>query len=247
MPVFEAEAIVLRQYPLSESDRIIVFITREFGKVRTAAKGVKKATSRIAGYLEPLNHIRVEFFAKEGHDLGQVRQAELIHSYLGRNPDLKQVYAFNYFAEISCEISPDNQANAPLFRLLLATLDLGTRLDINKALVRYFEVWCLRLSGLFPNYGYCPNCGKCVKDEGFFAQLQAGQGLCEACARGRGLRIGAPALHALVTMAKLSPEQFMAYPFEEDAAGEIEKLTGKLLDLHLEKRLKSYRILKEVL
>ena len=43
MPIHEAEAIVLRQYSLSDSDRIIVFITREYGKVRAAAKGVKKA------------------------------------------------------------------------------------------------------------------------------------------------------------------------------------------------------------
>jgi DNA repair protein RecO (recombination protein O) len=247
MPVYEAEAIVLRQYPLSESDRIIVFITREYGRLRAAAKGVKKATSRIAGYLEPFNHIGLEFFAKEGHDLGQVRQAELIHSFLGMNPNLKQIYAFNYFAEISCEIAQDYQANAPLFRLLLATLDLGSKHDINQALVRYFEIWCLKLSGLFPNYGYCSNCGKCVKDEGFFAQLQAGQGLCNACAQGHGFRIGASALSALAAMAKHSPEQFMTFPLEEDAAREIEKLAGKLLALHLEKQLKSYRILKEVL
>jgi DNA repair protein RecO (recombination protein O) len=247
MPVYEAEAIILRQYPLSESDRIIVFITREYGKLRAAAKGVKKATSHIAGYLEPLNHIRLEFFTREGHELGQIRQAELINSYLGMNPNLKQIYAFNYFAEISCEIAQDNQANAPLFRLLLATLDLGSKHDINQAMVRYFEIWCLKLSGLFPNYGYCSNCGKCVKEEGFFAQLQAGQGLCSACARGRGLRIGVSALSAIAMMAKHSPEQFMTYPLEEDAAREIEKLTGKLLELHLEKQLKSYRILKEEL
>ena len=64
MPVHEAEAIVLRQYSLSDSDRIIVFITREFGKIRAVAKGVKKPKSRFAGALEPLNHIRLEFYAK---------------------------------------------------------------------------------------------------------------------------------------------------------------------------------------
>jgi len=245
MPVFEAEAIVLRQYPLSDSDRIIVFITREYGKIRSAAKGVKKIQSHMAGSLEPLNHIRLEFYTREGRDLGQIRQVELVHSYLGMNPDLKRICAFNYFAEIAGEIAQDNQANAPLFRLLLAVLQSGEKHAVNQALIRYFEIWCLKLSGLFPNYGYCSNCGKCVKDERFFARLEAGQGLCSTCARGRGLKIGASASAALERMTKLSPEQFMTYPLSEEAAGDLERLSGRLLDLHLEKRLKSYRILKE--
>ncbi len=247
MPVHEAEAIVLKQYSLSDSDRIVIFITREYGRIRAAAQGVKKLQSRIAGCLEPLNHIRLEFWAREGKELGQVRQAELIHSYLGKNPNLLHVYAFSYFAEIANEIVQDNQANQPLFRLLVASLDTGEKYVINPSLVRYFEIWCLKLSGLFPNHAYCSNCGKCVKDEGFFAWVEAGQGRCLACAQGKGIRIGAAACAALEAMMKLPPEQYVARIIANDAALEIERLSQRLLDLHLEKRLKSYRILREAL
>jgi DNA repair protein RecO (recombination protein O) len=247
MPVYEVEAIVLRQYSLSDSDRIIVIITREHGKARAVAKGVKKPQSRIAGCLEPLNHIRLELYAREGKELGQIRRAELIHSYLGKNPSLKQVYAYSYFAEICYEIVPDNQVNYPLFRLVLAALEAGEKLGISQSLVRYFEIWCLKLSGLLPNYGYCSNCGKCVKDDGFFAWLEAGQARCTACAEGRGLKIGVTASTALTTMARLSPEQFVSQPLPEDAIRDIERLSQRLLALHLEKQLKSYRILKEAL
>jgi DNA repair protein RecO (recombination protein O) len=247
MPAYEDEAIVLRQYPLSDSDRIIVLITREHGKARAVAKGVKKPQSRIAGSLEPLNHIRLELYAREGKELSQVRRAELLHSYLGRNPSLKHIYAYSYFAEICNEIVQDNQVNYPLFRLILAALDAGEKHGINQLLVRYFEIWCLKLSGLLPNYAYCSNCGKCVKDDEFFAWLEAGQARCNACAQGRGLRIGASASHALVMMAGLSPEQFVTQPFMEDAVRDIERLSQRLLGLHLEKQLKSYRILKEAL
>jgi len=247
MPIFEAEAIVLRQYSLSDADRIVVFVTREHGRMRAAAQGVKKPKSRIAACLEPLNHIRLEFWAREGRELSQVRQAELIHSYLGKNPDLLRVYAFSYFAEIINELVQDNQANPSLFRLLLATLNAGEKHSANPSLVRYFEIWCLKLSGLFPNYAYCSNCGKYVKDEGFFALVEAGQARCPACAQGRGIRVGAGAYAALESMVKLSPEQFAVQPLARDAAADIERLSQKLLGLHLEKQLKSYRILKETL
>ena len=247
MPVHEAEAIVLRQYALSDSDRIIVFITREFGKIRGVAKGVKRPQSRLAGCLEPLNHIRVEFYSREGRDLGQIRRAELIQSYLGFHPSLVQVYAYSYFAEIANEIVQDNQVNYPLFRLLLSVMEAGKHNGVNMALVRYFEIWCLKLSGLFPNYAYCSSCGKCVKDDGFFAWIEVGQARCSACAQGRGIKIGAPAAMALTLMAKLPPEQFAASALAQDAAGDIERLSQRLLALHLEKQLKSYRILTEAL
>jgi DNA repair protein RecO (recombination protein O) len=247
MPVFEDEAIVLRQYSLSDSDRILVLITREHGKVRAVAKGVKKPKSQIAGCVEPLCHIRIEFYAREGSDLNQVRRAELIHSYLGRAQSLKYLYAYSYFAEICNEIIQDNQVNYPLFRLLLACLRAGDSQGISRSLLRYFEIWCLKLSGLFPNYAYCSDCGKCVKDEGFFVWPEAGQARCNACALGRGLRINASASAFLARMAWQSPEQFVAEAVAEEAVRETECLAQRLLGFHLEKQLKSYQILKEAL
>jgi len=247
MPVHESEAIVLRHYSLSDSDRIIVFVTRDYGKVRAVAQGVKKLKSRMAGSLEPLSHIRLEFFAREGRDLSQVRQAELIHSYLGKNPPLNRVYAYTYFAEIANELVQDNQPNEALFRLFLASMQAGEQASVNSPLVRYYEIWSLKLSGLLPNYAYCSNCAKCVKDDGFFAWLESGQVRCQACAGGRGLRVGAAAAAVLESMGKLGPGPFMAQPLTRDAAVDIERLSQRLLGLHLEKELKSYRILREVL
>jgi DNA repair protein RecO (recombination protein O) len=247
MPVHEAEAIVLRQYALSDSDRIVIFITKEFGKIRAVAKGAKKPKSRFGGCLEPLNHIRMEFYSREGHDLSQMRRTELIRSYLGLKPSLRQIYAYSYFAEIANEIVQDNQVNYPLFRLLLGVMEAGEKNGVSQALVRYFEIWCLKLSGLFPNYAYCSNCGKCVKDDEFFAWIEVGQARCNACAQGRGIKIGAPAAVALTLMAKLPPGQFVMCPLAQDAAREIEQLSQRLLAFHLEKKLKSYRILSEAL
>jgi DNA repair protein RecO (recombination protein O) len=246
MPLHEAEAIVLRQYSLSDSDRIIVCVTREFGKVRGVAKGVKRPNSRIAGSLEPLNHIRLEFFVKEGRELHQIRQADLIHSYLGKNPSLDQVYAFSYFAELANEIVQDNQCNQPLFRLLLACLEAGAQKPINQSLVLYYGIWSLKLSGLLPNHAYCSNCGKCVKKDSFFAWIESGHVRCQACAHGRGLKIRGEAAAALDAMMTTGPGPFMAQPLSRDSAAEIERLSQRLLGLQLEKELKSYHLLKEI-
>jgi DNA repair protein RecO (recombination protein O) len=246
MPIHEAEAIVLRQYSLSDADRIIVFITREFGKIRGVAQGAKKTKNRFGGTLEPLNHLNMEFFSREGKDLHQIRRAELICPYLGKNPTLIQVYVFTYFAELANELIQDNQPNPPLFRLLLASLEAGRQNAPNEALVRYFEFWSLKLNGLLPNYAYCSNCGKCVKDDGFFAWIESGQVRCHVCAHGRGLVIGPEAAVALESMMRFGPGPFMAQPMARDAASEIARLSQRLLGMQLERELKSYRLLREI-
>lgn len=248
MPVFEAEAIVLRQYALSEADRIVVMTSREFGRIRGVVKGVKKPQNRIGGgLLEPLNHVRVEGVAREGRDLGQINRVELVHSFLGRSPSLDQVYAFTYFAEITGEMVQDNHPNQAFFRLLLASLQAGESNGVNPLLVRYFEIWSLKLSGFFPNHVYCSICGKCVKDEGFFAWYESGEARCSECAEGRGLRISAEASEALQSMTGVGPAEFMVRSVANGAAIEIERLSQRLLSFHLERNLKSYPILREAL
>ena len=247
MPVYETDAIVLRQYPLSDSDRIIVFFTKEYGKIRGVAQGIKKLQSRIAAPLEPFNHIRLEFWSRDSKDLSQIRRVELVHSFLKNDPDFVQICAFSYFAEIANEMVQEYQTNPALYRLLLSSLHAGEALAVNHSLVRYFEIWCLKLSGLLPNYAYCSNCGKYVKDDGFFAWIEPGQGLCSVCSSGRGLAIRPEASAVLDEMMKLSPEKFAVRPITGNAGKDIERLSQKLLNFHLEKQLKSYRILKEVL
>jgi len=247
MPTDDAEALVLRQYTLSEADRIIVLFTKEHGKLRAVAAGAKRPRSRIGACLEPLNHVRLHYYLKEGADLAHIRQCETLHSYLGKETSVERLYAYTYLAEILQEISQENNPNPLLFRLTLATLAACEELGVRKALLRYFEFWSLRLSGLLPNYDYCSGCGKCVKDDGFFASAEDGLGRCHACSRGEGVRIGTGAARQLRMISALSPVKFASQSKEENEENELERLAQRMFDLHLEKRLRSYENLNHIL
>ncbi|MBN2318041.1 MAG: DNA repair protein RecO [Acidobacteria bacterium] len=247
MPIYEDEAIVLRQYPIAESDSIVVCVAPELGKIRAVAQGIKKAKSRFAGCLEPLNHIKIAFFNREGRELGKIRHVELIHSYSGKIPTLEHIFAFTFFAELTHALAQENQSNPALFRLLLASLKAGENKVPILPLVRYFEVWCLKISGFYPNYACCSNCGKSVKDEGFFARIEDGTACCIHCGPSIGIFVGAAAAAALQKIIKYSPENFAAVPLESEAGRQLERLTHELLDRNLDSPLKSYRILKEAI
>ncbi|MEJ2108851.1 MAG: DNA repair protein RecO [Acidobacteriota bacterium] len=149
MSIYEDEAIVLRQYPLADSDSIVVSIGPQLGKIRTVAQGIKKPKSRLAGCLEPMNHIRLSLYLREGKDLGRIQHAELIHSYSGRIGSLNHILALSYFTEIVHVLVQDNQPNPTLFRLLLASLKAGEKRVPILPLIRYFEVWCLKINGSY--------------------------------------------------------------------------------------------------
>ncbi len=247
MPTHDAEAVVLRQYALAEADRIIILFSKEFGKVRAVAQGAKRPKSRLGGCLEPLTHVRIRYYIKEGSDLGKIHQCELIHAYLGHGIDLERLYGYTYFSEIVQELVQENNPNYLIFRLFIASLNAGEKIGVSEALVRYFELWSLKLSGLLPNYDTCSKCGKCVKDVGFYAWLEAGQGRCAECSNGRGLSIRPAAARVLQDIAVFSPEEFAIRQLDAGAASDIEKLTHRHFEWQVEKRLKSYPALREAL
>jgi DNA repair protein RecO (recombination protein O) len=245
MPILEAEAVVLRSYSLSDADRIVVLATREYGKVRVVGQGVKKPRSRMAGCLEPLTHIRAKFFLREGAELWRLRQCEGIHSYLGSNISLRQFYGFSYIAELVHEYLEDHNPNPSLFRLLLSTLAAGEQCGCSEALVRYFELWLLKLCGLLPDYRSCSSCGRSLVQTGFYAAAQGGEGHCDECAGGGGLRIRPAAARLLQSYQRMSPLEFIGAPGYAAAASDLERLTLRLIECSLEKTLKSYPPLRQ--
>jgi DNA repair protein RecO (recombination protein O) len=247
MPIYEDEAIVLRQYPIAESDVIVVCIAPEMGKIRAVAQGIKKTKSRFAGSLEPLNHLKIVYFNREGKDLGKIQHTELIHSYAIKFSTLDHIFAFTFFAELALAFAQENQSNPALFRLLLASLKAGEKGIPILPLVLYFEVWSLKLGGFFPGYALCSRCGRSVKEEGFFARTQDGTALCGNCSSRKGILVGPAAASAIQKILTHSPEDFTAFPIEAEAGRQLERLARKLLEQNLGSPLKSYSILKEAL
>ena len=70
---------MLRAQKLGEADRIVTLLTRDHGRVRAVAKGVRRTSSRIGARLEPFGHVDVQFY--EGRSLDGVTQVETIASY----------------------------------------------------------------------------------------------------------------------------------------------------------------------
>lgn len=149
MPLYTAEALVLRTYKLGEADRIVVFLTRDRGKKRGVAPNARKSRKRFGAALEPLTEVRVAYFEKERRDLVGLNYAEPIRSPLAAASPEALGYS-HYFAELIDEWAAEADVDERLFRLGTSSLDALVSGAPVEALARYFECWLLRLQGVYP-------------------------------------------------------------------------------------------------
>lgn len=251
MPLYTTDALILRTYKLGEVDRIVVFLTRDRGKKRGVAKGARRTRSRFAAGLEPLTRSEVAYFEKERRELVSLNYADPMRSPLAvGNPD---AFAYvGYFAELIDEWAPDSDPNERLFRLGASMVDaLAAGVPIGP-LARYFEYWLLRLQGVYPSASRCPRCGASLDDaEAGGAHLAPGERMftCRRCSAGAGCRgtdLSREALAFLSLAARVAPERVGELPFSARAARELEAVHRALLVTHLEKELKSVRVLRDM-
>jgi DNA repair protein RecO (recombination protein O) len=244
MPVYTSEALILRTYKLGEVDRIVVFLTRDRGKKRGVAKGARRARSRFTGALEPMTRAGVAYYEREQRDLVRINYVEPTRSPLSGSNGEALGYV-GYFAELIDEWAPEAHADERLFRLGASITDAIAAGGMADPLARYFEYWLLRLQGVYPSLVACPACASPLLS-GAVMPPREDLFVCPSCAPGGGTRLGIEALKFLKAAGGVAPDRLEALPLQPRASRELETVHRRLLNLHLEKELKSARVLREM-
>ena len=149
MPLYSADAIILRTYKLGEADRIVVFLTRDRGKKRGVAKGARRTKSNFVGALEPLTHARVAYFEKERRELVNLNYSEASRSALSSGT-IEGLGCATYFAELIDEWAAESHEDERLYRLGVSMVEAIASGVPSEPLTRYFEYWLLSLQGVYP-------------------------------------------------------------------------------------------------
>jgi len=238
MRLVTTDAIVLRTYNLAESDRIVVCLTRAAGLVRGVAKGARRMKSRFGAALEPFTIIRLSFHERENRDLVAISGAEILRSHFNVSSRVEAGEVFAYMGELVAEFAPPHEADERLFRMVTACVDaLSDTPGVERAITRYFEIWLLRLAGLFPDLRSCHNCGAVLEDSdtGYLdSDLTA---RCSECRPQRGSFLEAPVIAMVRASQILSPQRFAEkYSLSEPQDDELRDVTHRLISRAIERR-----------
>jgi DNA repair protein RecO (recombination protein O) len=209
MGLFETEALILRTYNLAEADKIVVCLSRSAGLIRGVAKGCRKLRNRFGASLEPFTLVNLTYFEKEHQELVSFRQAEILKSRFNLSSNASILTGFSYMGDLLIDFSPPHQANDNLFRMALACFEAASQTpeDID-SILRYFEVWLLKLEGFLPDLRACANCSKTFSGN---EAVYLGTDLslrCAQCSNGRGGAVSKQLHTQLRITEKLSPAKF---------------------------------------
>lgn len=117
---YATEGIILSKMNYAETDRILSILTKDYGKVRVIAKGVRKLKSRKRGHIEIFNQLK--FSAVNTKSLDIISEAEVVESFAELRLDLKRITVAYYLVEIVGKLVEDNEKNELLYYFLLEKL-----------------------------------------------------------------------------------------------------------------------------
>ncbi len=252
MPLYKTNAIVTRSTNYGESDKIVTFFTRDFGKIRGIAKGARRSRKRFQNALGLFSHIRLIFFDREGVGLVRAESSDILHTFPNIRENLIKIYYGNYFLELVNEMAGEREANLEAFNLLLSFLLSLEEGETHEERLRMFEIRMLSLFGYRPNLKQCDLCKKGWEDlretPNLFFSPEKGAMICEGCSKMVNhltpVSLGTARLIEQISYMDLS--KLHRLKFTPQALSESRELLPKFITYQLGKELKSLRGLKGI-
>lgn len=234
--LYRDEAIVLRTHKLGEADRIITLLTREHGRVRAVAKGVRRTTSRFGSRLEPFTHVDLQL--AEGRSLDVITQAETITPFSsGLCLDYDRYTSGTVMLETADRlVAEEKEPSVQQFLLLVGGLramvagERGPGQVLDSYLLR-----SLAVAGYAPSFEHCARCGLEGPHRWFNPSM--GGMLCSTC---RMPGSASPAPETVVVLgALLAGDWQVVEAADQRHLREASGLVSAYLAWHLERALRS--------
>lgn len=149
MAIQKTEAFVIKTMPFRSTSLIITFYTKDFGKLRGIAKGVRQEREMRGALYELFTHVEIIFYEKSKSDLYLISDAAIIDSHDVLRTRLDTISYASYFAELVNVLTPLYDPHVEIFHLLDVVYRYLPLIDFSK-LVVLFEVSILKELGLLP-------------------------------------------------------------------------------------------------
>jgi DNA repair protein RecO (recombination protein O) len=176
---YKTRAIVLRARNLGEADKIYTLFSEERGKIGAVGKGVRRATSRLAGKLEFMSEATLTMH--RGRNLDVITSAEIRRAHWAAIVDPAGFATAHVIAELIDGFCETDYAMPEIYSLLCGVLQALAGSNEPALVVPRFELRLLGALGLAPESESCIRCGEALARAGAWADIEAGGLACERC------------------------------------------------------------------
>ncbi len=246
MPLYKADAIVLKANNLREADKIITLYTKQYGKIPAIAKGLRKIKSKFASSLEMFNVAEVMLYIKENRNLATITGCSLNKSSYKLRQDIIKMSSASLVVELTDKLTRENQVNVRVFRLLKVVLDMMETEDVH-ILVLFFMIHLFSSLGYKLHLGSCVSCGSSNFTSAKFSNREGGI-LCPHCyfRDYNSIGISTDCIIALRKLARTHISKIKYVPVIKQARRELKKVLDFYLYSHLSRKLSSSEFIEKL-
>ena len=149
METERAEAIVLRVQPVTESSLLVLWFTREFGKLKTLAKGARRPKSPMRGRIDLFYETEISFLRSRRSDLHLLNECFLENPHLALRASVPVLTAASHVCELVDALTVVEDAHPDLFSLLAEMLT-SLEMSVMPAQLIWFELQAFAATGWKP-------------------------------------------------------------------------------------------------
>jgi DNA repair protein RecO (recombination protein O) len=162
MDTERAEGIVLRRQPVTESSLIVTWYTREFGKLKTLAKGARRPKGPFQGKIDLFYCDEIVFLPSRRSDLHLLHDCFLEEPHARLRESVGSLAAASYVCELVEMATEREDPNIRIHSLLMAILDALERQN-NAVLLIWFEIQLLTAAGWAPKWDAATSMNKVLR------------------------------------------------------------------------------------
>ena len=193
METLKARGLVIREYEAGESDKRLLLLLKDHGRMMIYARGARKPKSKFMAAAQLFTY--ADFVITRGRGFNALAQAQVIQSFYGIRTDYDRLTAAHLLAEVCEKTVLEESSCDELLRLALRSLShLSKPIFPPLQVTGVFFMRFYAYYGLAPETGACAQCGQDVEHEAFFCA----EGLvCGAHKPGYGVKLSRAAVFAL--------------------------------------------------
>jgi DNA repair protein RecO (recombination protein O) len=171
----KTEAIVLRKNNFSDHHKVVTLFTRNYGKVQTIARGVRKIKSKMAPHLEIGTSISCMLI--EGKGLKTLSSVKSQSVYKRMRTDLSRAAELYLMCEALDKLTDEEHEHVELHDILRDSILLLEDAEDDsqaKLISSAFMVKLLKVSGYMPELHSCMVSGEAIREEDNFFSIEKG-------------------------------------------------------------------------
>ena len=253
MAIHTTDAIILKKRDVRETSLLIVFYTRDFGKIKGIIKGIRGQRGPLGYQVQLFTLNKTVFYDTKKTDIHTISQCDLLDFFEAVRSDIIKTSYACYFVELVDTLTEYGEKNSEIFKLLLNSLEFLKSGTGPKRIARILEIKLLMLIGLMPRFNKCISCDKRLdfrkpSFDNVRLSYKAGGLLCEKCSRqdGNSRRILAGTANFIDHVERVSHEKTARIKTSKDVGKEVEKILGNFLTYQFNIKFKSLEFINKI-